>query len=223
MGGGCDFSFEEKTKMWCWLNENVKTTEIARCLGSHAGAVRKQLAALRKLSPEMPPSATKTRPRRTSKLSNVTLTRLKQHVLQFPFKTARQLKNDLPGLSELSVRRIQEIIHKELKIPSRVAAKKPLMTDKMIKKRLAYCRKHRSWTASDWRKVMFSDESTFRIINSRGARVRRQSSISRYRHRYTIATVKHSASVMVWGYFSGKVGRGGLYFLPKNTTMNGVR
>jgi hypothetical protein len=26
---------------------------------------------------------------------------------------------------------------------------------------------------------------------------------------------------MVWGCFSGKRGRGGLYFLPKNYTMNG--
>jgi transposase len=93
----------------------------------------------------------------------------------------------------------------------------------MIKKRLAFCRKHRSSTASDWTKVMFSNESTFRIINSRGARVRQPSAISRYRRRYTIASVKHSASVMVLGCFSGKVGRGGLYFLPMNTTMNGVR
>jgi hypothetical protein len=34
---------------------------------------------------------------------------------------------------------------------------------------------------------------------------------------------KHSASVMVWACFSGKKGRGVLYFLPKNCTMNGER
>ncbi len=32
-------------------------------------------------------------------------------------------------------------------------------------------------------------------------------------------TVKHPDSVMVWGCFSAS-GRGGLYFLPKNSTMN---
>jgi transposase len=47
--------------------------------------------------------------------------------------------------------------------------------------------------------------------------------MSRYKHRYTIATVKNSASVMVWGCFSGSKDRGDLYFLPKNTTMNGER
>ena len=32
-------------------------------------------------------------------------------------------------------------------------------------------------------------------------------------------TVKHPDSVMVWGAFSGNMGRVGLYFLPKNVTM----
>ena len=33
--------------------------------------------------------------------------------------------------------------------------------------------------------------------------------------------VKHLESVMVRGVFSGNLGRAGLYFLPKNTTMRG--
>jgi hypothetical protein len=32
--------------------------------------------------------------------------------------------------------------------------------------------------------------------------------------------VKYPDSVMVWGFISGSLGRGGLYFLPKNCTMN---
>jgi hypothetical protein len=38
-----------------------------------------------------------------------------------------------------------------------------------------------------------------------------------------VKTVKHPDSVMVWGCFSGAVGRGGLYFLPKKSTQNGER
>jgi hypothetical protein len=53
------------------------------------------------------------------------------------------------------------------------------------------------WNADQWRKVMFSDESTFRIVNSRGAKVQRPKTVSRYKHQYTIPMVKHSASVMV--------------------------
>jgi transposase len=67
---------------------------------------------------------------------------------------------------------------------------------------------------------MLSDESTFHLVNSRGTTVRRAKGISRYKQGYTIPTVKHSESVMVWGCFSGKKGRGGLYFLPKNLTIN---
>jgi hypothetical protein len=70
---------------------------------------------------------------------------------------------------------------------------------------------------------MFFDESTFRLVNSRGIKVKRPSRLNRYKQRLTIATVKHSASVMVWGRFSGKKGRGGLYFLPKNKTMDSDR
>lgn len=38
-----------------------------------------------------------------------------------------------------------------------------------------------------------------------------------------MSTVKHLASVMIWGCFSGAVGRGGLYFHHKNRTMNADR
>lgn len=40
-------------------------------------------------------------------------------------------------------------------------------------------------------------------------------------HKYTIKIMKHSVSVVIWGCFNGKGGRGGLYFLPKNVVMNG--
>ncbi len=53
--------------------------------------------------------------------------------------------------------------------------------------------------------------------------VRRPMGSDRYDSRYTVKTVKHAESLMVWGSFSGAVGRGGLFFLPKNTTMNSER
>jgi hypothetical protein len=71
--------------------------------------------------------------------------------------------------------------------------------------------------------VMFSDESTFRLVNPRAAKVRRPSTVRRYKKRFTISTVRHSPSVMVWGCFSGRKGMGSLYFLPKGSTMNGEK
>ncbi len=67
------------------------------------------------------------------------------------------------------------------------------------------------------------NQPTLRLINPRAAKVRRPSTVSRYKQRFTISTVKHSSSVMVWECFSCRKGRGSLYFLPKGTTMNGDR
>ena len=51
--------------------------------------------------------------------------------------------------------------------------------------------------------------------------VRRPSSASRYDPKFTVKTMKHPVSVMVWGDFSGNLGRAGLYLLPKNVTKKG--
>lgn len=68
---------------------------------------------------------------------------------------------------------------------------------------------------------MFSNESTFRLVRGGSKTVRCPKDVSRYDLRYTVKTVKHPDSVMVWGAFSGNKGRGGLYFLPRNVTMKG--
>jgi transposase len=70
---------------------------------------------------------------------------------------------------------------------------------------------------------MFSDESTFRTLRAVQRKVRRPIGSYRYSSHYTVKTMKHPDSVMVWACFTGDVGRGGLYFLPKNVTMNGER
>ena len=44
----------------------------------------------------------------------------------------------------------------------------------------------------------------------------------RFKSQFTIKTMKHSPSVMVWGGFSMR-GAGGLFFLPPKVTMNSER
>jgi hypothetical protein len=68
---------------------------------------------------------------------------------------------------------------------------------------------------------MFSDESTYWLINPRAHRVRRPTLANRHKQPYIVVNVKHSASVMVWGCFTGTGGRGSPYFLLPKTTMNG--
>ena len=65
---------------------------------------------------------------------------------------------------------------------------------------------------ADWRKVMFSDENTSRLVLRGYKLVRRPLGVFRYDSRYIIKTVKHPKSVMLWGAFSGDKGRGGYIF-----------
>jgi hypothetical protein len=94
--------------------------------------------------------------------------RLRRYLLCYPFKTAKQLKLEVPGWTSAAVRTVQDICSKKLGLLSRSAAKKPLLLEKMIKKRLAFCKKYRAWMEKDWETVTLSDESTFAIVNARG-------------------------------------------------------
>ncbi len=44
--------------------------------------------------------------------------------------------------------------------------------------------------------------------------------MSHYKQKYVVTNVKHSPSVMVWGCFSARKGRGSLFFLPPKMMMN---
>ena len=123
----------------------------------------------------------------------------------------------------VSLRTIRHRLQKDLNMPSRRAAKKPLFTDKMKQKRLEFAYKYKDWTKEMWNSVMFSDESTFKCIRSSCNRVRHPPGSNRFASKYTFKTVKHPDFVMLWGTYSGKMGKAGVYFLPKKCTMNSER
>ena len=99
--------------------------------------------------------------------------------------------------------------------------KKTLLNGKMMKKNLNFAKNYKHWTSQQWRKVMFLDESTFRLVRGQSKVVKRPLNVRRHDPRYTVKTVKHPDSVMVWGAISGIHGEGGLYLLPINATMGG--
>ena len=212
-------SLEQKSRALTLLEQGVSVIRVAADLG----VTRMTVYRLKKAGDALPSGTTPPRkkgsgrPRKTSPRTDFIL---KKEVKADPGITALEIKEKHPKLlQDVAVRTVQHRLQKDLKLPSRRAAKKPLLTDKMRKKRLQFCKKHRSWTSRDWKKVMFSDESTFRLIRGTSKLVRRPCDVSRYDPKYTVKTVKHPDSVMVWGAFSGNMGRAGLYFLPKNVTM----
>ena len=84
----------------------------------------------------------------------------------------------------------------------RIASPKPLPINR--KKRIAWAKEHKDWTASDWKKVLFTDESKVEIFNARRRRHVRRRDGERMLPACVAPTVKHGGgSVMVWGCFGG--------------------
>ena len=84
----------------------------------------------------------------------------------------------------------------------RVAAKKPLLSAANVVSRVQWGRDHRDWTDEDWKRVLWSDESTFQLFSNQRVFVRRRVG-ERFRKECLSPTVKFGGGkIMVWGCFS---------------------
>ena len=104
-------------------------------------------------------------------------------------------------------------------LKSHVPARKPGLSAKNIADRIRFCKQFRNWTEKDWETVMFRDETTMTQFYSYCRHVRRPPS-TRYHAKYIVPTVKQAPKIMIWGAISA-FGRGGIWFMPQNTTING--
>ena len=79
---------------------------------------------------------------------------------------------------------------------SRIPCTKPLLSCKQKKKCLQFAQKYSKWIVEDWKQVIFSDESKFVMgYGNKGPCV--------WRHKVALKhSVKHLASIMVWGCMS---------------------
>jgi hypothetical protein len=107
MGPSTELSCADKTLIMCWLQEKIPNSEIAARLGRQPLKIRRHVAVMKKLPPNsLPPPAT-ARSRRPMKATDREMKRLKDFVQRFPFKMAREVKNNCPGWDSKSVRYIQ--------------------------------------------------------------------------------------------------------------------
>ena len=168
-----EFTSAEKATIKGLREEGMSCKKIASRLGRSEAGVR----AIYRTMKDVPLSSSPPRPKQRSGRPRLTTSRqdeqLRRYVNKNPFKTAKELKREVPGFQQMSVRRIQDVLRSRLDLPSRCAAKKPLLTDRMALARMRFAKKHRHLTADQWEKTMFSDESTFRLINPRSQTVRR--------------------------------------------------
>jgi hypothetical protein len=83
---------------------------------------------------------------------------------------------------------------------ARIKVKKPGLSVKQRKERLEWARKHSSWTSEDWRKVVWSDETKFVLVNSEGKEYVWIKQQERLDGRAVVETKKYGGGkVMMWG------------------------
>ena len=98
-------------------------------------------------------------------------------------------------------------------------ARKAELSPKNIRDGISFCKMYNDWTKEMWQQVMFSDEVTFSQFSSYVKNVRRPKN-QRYNMRYVVPTLKQTPTTMVWACFAG-ADRAGIWFMPKNNTING--
>lgn len=135
-----------------------------------------------------------------------------------PKKSSTAIKTSLAGDSSPSARTIRRRLCNN-GFKSYKPAKKPILSAKNIRDRLEFCNKYKDWTEEDWSKVMFSDETTITQLYAFTRHVRRPIN-RRFDDKYLVPTVKNAPKIMIWGAICSQ-GRCGLWFMPKNTTING--
>uniref|UniRef100_A0A8R1E5W2 HTH_Tnp_Tc3_2 domain-containing protein n=1 Tax=Caenorhabditis japonica TaxID=281687 RepID=A0A8R1E5W2_CAEJA len=81
--------------------------------------------------------------------------------------------------------------------------RKPFISEKNKRARVAWARAHLNWGRAEWAKHIWSDESKFNMFGSDGNAWIRRPVGARYLPKYQLPTVKHGGgSCMVWGCFS---------------------
>lgn len=74
-----------------------------------------------------------------------------------------------------SISTFRRVLH-ESGLHSRTTRRKPLLTEANMAKRLAWALQHRHWTVNQWRRVLFSDETTlYQFRHNRLSRTWRES------------------------------------------------
>lgn len=95
---------------------------------------------------------------------------------------------------------------------------RPKLTKKQRDHRVKFCKERRNWTVDDWKRVLFSDESTFQMFNSpnrQNDRVWAQDPSA-----VPVApSVKFPSKLMVWGMMSHQ-GLSELHVIPEKTSVD---
>lgn len=156
---------DQRIQIWTLRNEGLSWKNIV----SKTNKDRRTCQRIFKRVKETGSFKDKTRPGRPRKIDD----RNKRHLVRLlqkgKDKNAEALRKD--ASSTLNLKVCRNTIAKALKesgYACRVKRKKPLLTMKHKRARLAWAKAHQTWTVEEWKKVIWSDETAFLIVNGQG-------------------------------------------------------
>ena len=185
----------KKASILAYHDVGMSNVSIAKKLHFTEGPIRKFLQ--RAKSGEINRRKGSGRPRLSGEEEDDVLVDLS---LDDPFKTAPDLRTDWAKETgvEASTRTVRRRLV-ENALPARKPRRKPLMKEATRAKRLAFAREHKNWTAEDWSRVIFSDETWAQLFENGGKRWVRRPPGEALGPKFILPTVKHPEKVMCWG------------------------
>lgn len=193
---------EKRARILVLLEEKYPAREIARREGVHHSTVtniRKRWQPTQSYQD----AHRMGRPRAVSERSERQIARLVTSGQCHTAVGAQQLLREEEGkvVSVWTVRRI----FRRTGLVSRVKRRKPLLLERHRQARLSFAKKHARWRPADWRHVIFSDESQFRVFGLERQRYRWRKRGAPLSAADVQPTVKHGGgSIMVWGCLTSK-------------------
>ena len=199
-----------KNQVIKFLNDGFSERQVAQKVGisrSTVNGIRNKWAL----------GVVKSQGGRISKLSNRDKALCVRMVVRDGLKTAVEVKNalekDLGKVFGVST------VHrglKELGLTAVVKPKKPLLSTKNVKARLAWAKAHKDWTLDDWKRVIWSDEAKVNRFGSDGLHWAWIRDGERVQPKHVKQTVKHGGgNIMVWGCIT----YGGVGYMTKIDTI----
>lgn len=158
-------SEQQRIQIWTLRNEGLSWNTIAARTNKNRNNCRR----IYKRVKETGTFKDKARSGRPSKIND----RDRRHIVRLlqrnKVKNAEAIRKEADSTLGLKVCRntIAKALN-EAGYACRVKKKKPLLTEKHKQRRLAWAKEHRDWTVEEWRKVIWSDETAFLLVNGQG-------------------------------------------------------
>jgi transposase len=201
MGRGKDLTISQKGGIITAKKLGHKNVEIAKAVGCSKASVTRVLAAhgAGKIS--------KGRPGRRRILDTPKRKALKAALIKDKNSRRQNLSQVIAVATKINCGQkvskctVQRAL-KEINMRSCIPRRKPLISATNKERRLAWCLERSHWTVEDWKKVIWSDESTFAQFQKSGwGRVWREPG-EEFHEDCIASTVKHSPQRMFWACFS---------------------